>query len=295
MTDSAQSFTSTEAGPHQLVEGTKAAEVMRRIEPLEPVEPARSPSAAEHARTILAGDSVATLATLSEDGSPWASVVQYSVTGDGTPVLILSTLAAHGRNVKIDARVSLALAGPVPEGHDPGDSGRVSLAGVVEVPEGDELEAAKQSYFTQTPAAELYTEFGDFTVYVMRVKTIRWVGGFGRMASTTPAEYAAAEVDPTAKVADYAVRHMNEDHADALLEIALAFTGHTDATSAMALRADRYGMDIGIETPRGKTNGRVEFAEPVSAADGLRSAVVELTKAARASQKAEEAPVSECC
>jgi putative heme iron utilization protein len=255
---------------------------MRPIEPLEAVEPARTPNAAEYARTILSGSSVATLATLTEDGSPWASVVQYSLLDDGTPVLILSTLALHGRNVKVDPRASLALAGPVPEGHDPGDSGRVTLAGRVEQPTGDELEAAKSSYFAATPAAELYTEFGDFTVYLLRPETIRWVGGFGRMASTSPAKFREAEADPTASGADYAVKHMNEDHKDSLVAMARAFTGHTDATDAFALRADRYGMDIGIDTPRGKANGRVEFAEPVSSAGGLRSAVVDAAKRASA-------------
>lgn len=282
MTDTAQTYTSQEAGPHVVPEGSDAAKRMRPIKPLEAVDAARTPSAAEHARTILAGDTVGTLATLTEDGSPWASIVQYSVLGDGTPVLILSTLALHGRNVKADPRASLAVAGPVPEGHDPGDSGRVTIAGRVEEPTGEELEAAKASYFAATPAAELYTQFGDFTIYVLRPEKIRWVGGFGRMASTSPSEFGEAEIDPTAASADYAVRHMNEDHADALLKMALAFTGYTDATAARALRADRYGMDLGIDTPRGKGNSRVEFAEPVSTPDGLRTAVVELTKQAAA-------------
>ncbi len=282
MTDRSQSFIPREAGAHAVSDDSPAAEFMRPIEPLESTDSPRTLSAAEHARTILANESVATLASLTEDGSPWASVIQYAVLGDGTPVLILSTLALHGRNVQADPRVSLAVAGPVPDGHDPGDSGRVTVAGRVEQPEGEELEAAKRAYYEVSPSAELYTQFGDFTVYVVRISTVRWVGGFGRMASTDPAAYHEAEVDPTAKGADYAVRHMNDDHADALALMARAFTGHTDATGAYALRADRYGMDIGIETPRGNTHGRVEFAERVEATDGLRSAVVDLTKRARA-------------
>ncbi|MFT4049867.1 MAG: pyridoxamine 5'-phosphate oxidase, partial [Solirubrobacterales bacterium] len=56
---------------------------------------------------------------------------------------------------------------------------------------------------------------------------------------------------------------------------------HTDATSATALRADRYGLDLALETERGKTPGRVNFVERVESADGLRKATVDLTKAAR--------------
>lgn len=282
MTQSPQTYSSQEAGPHVVPEGSDAAKKMRPIKPLEAIEPAKTLSAAEQARTILANQSVATLASLTEDGSPWASVVQYSVLDDGSPVLILSTLALHGRNVKADPRASIAVAGPVPEGHDPGDCGRVTVAGRLEVPEGEELEAAKRSYFALTPAAELYTQFGDFTVYVLRPEEIRWVGGFGRMASAAPAGFAAAEADPAAGSAAYAVRHMNEDHQDALAEIARAFTGHTDATAAVALRIDRYGIDLGVETPRGNTNSRVEFAERVDTADGVRGAVVELAKRASA-------------
>lgn len=282
MTETQQTFLPREPGAHQVPENSPANDYPMPIEPLEQIEPPRTATAAEQARTIVANESVATLATLTEDGAPWASVVQYAVTDDGTPVLSLSTLALHGRNLERDPRASLAVAGPVPEGHDPGDSGRVSIAGVVEVPTGAERDAAERAYFDSVPASEIYTKFGDFTLYVLRIATVRWVGGFGRMASTNPKQYREAEVDPTAAGADYAVRHMNGDHADALLLMARAFTGQTDATVATALRADRYGLDLGLETPRGKTPARVEFAEPVNESGGLRAAVVELTKRARA-------------
>jgi putative heme iron utilization protein len=102
------------------------------------------------------------------------------------------------------------------------------------------------------------------------------------MNSTTPDQYKSAEIDPTAASANHAIAHMNEDHPDALLEMARAFSGHSDATSAVVLRADRYGMDLALETPRGKTPGRVTFIERVEADNGgLRKATVDLTAAAR--------------
>ncbi len=277
MSQHSNTFSTPGPNPHK-VGGSSASAT---IEPLEDVQPVQSLSAAEQARTILENEEVGVLATLTSDGSPWASVVQYAVTDNGEPVLVVSTLALHGRNLLADARASLAVAGPVPEGHDPGDSGRVSLAGKVEKPEGEERDAAVEAFTSVVPSAAGYIDWDDFDLYILRVDTVRWVGGFGRMASTTPAEFGVAEPDPTAKGANYAVKHMNEDHLDALLEMAQAFSGHTDATAATALRADRYGMDIGVETPRGNVTARIGFSEPVATADGLRSAVVELTKAAR--------------
>lgn len=274
-------FIPRDMGGHKVPENSAALDYPTPLEPLTDVGELQRLSAADQARTIVAGDNVCTLASLTAEGDPWASVVQYAVLEDGSPVMSLSKLALHGRNLAADPRASIALAGPVPEGHDPGDSGRVTLAGHVVEPEGEELEAAKRAYFDAIPWSETYTDFGDFTLYVLRIEKVRWVGGFGRMNSSTPEQYAAGEVDPTAAHADYAVKHMNEDHADALLAMAQAFSGHTDATEATALRADRYGMDLALVTPRGKTPARVNFLERIESADGLRAATVDLTKAAR--------------
>jgi heme oxygenase (biliverdin-IX-beta and delta-forming) len=250
------------------------------LAPLEEATPARRPSAAEQARTIMAGTNVASLASLTREGDPWASMVTFGLVG-GVPVLCLSDLALHGRNLKGDQRGSLAVAVPVPEETDPSDSGRVTLAGTFEEPREDEAAAARAAYNGAVEGAEVFSAFADFTFWVMRIETVRWVGGFGRMASADPESYLAAEADPVSPHASFAVSHLNEDHADALLAMARAIAGHTDATSARCLRADRYGLDLGVNTPRGDTPARVAFAEPLDAPGGLRPATVELARRAR--------------
>ena len=70
--------------------------------PLTPVSSTRRRTAGEEARTLVAQTNVATLATLSDDGMPWASLVSYAALDDGSPVLFVSTLAEHGRNLDRD-------------------------------------------------------------------------------------------------------------------------------------------------------------------------------------------------
>ena len=223
---------------------------------------------------------MAALATAADDGAAWASLVLYAPLPDGTPILCLSTLAEHGRNVVRDPRVSLVIGEAEVTG-DPLDSGRVTLAGKLEVPVGEELEAAKAAYEAASPAAGIYGGFGDFTYYALRVERVRWVGGYGRMDSTEAADYHAAEPDPVAPGAAYAIKHLNEDHAHNLLDMARVLAGHTDATEAVCARIDRYGLDLNIQTPRGFTMARIAFAEPANAPGGLRAATVELARRAR--------------
>jgi ABC-type Fe3+-hydroxamate transport system substrate-binding protein/putative heme iron utilization protein len=245
-----------------------------------PVAGEARPSAAEEARTIVAGTTVGTLGTLSDDGGPWASMVAFASLPDGRPVLVVSTLAEHGRNLLRDGRASLSVVAPA-RGKDPLDSGRVSLAGHVEEVAGETAEQARAAYVAAVPPAALFAGFGDFRTWVLRVDRVRWVGGFGRMDSVTTAEYAAAVPDPVAPKAGGAIDHLNADHADALLSMAQGLAGYTDATAAKCVRADRYGLDLGVETPRGKATARVGFAETLDEPGGLRAATVALAKRAR--------------
>jgi putative heme iron utilization protein len=228
--------------------------------PLTPPVPSPRPTPAEAARTLLAQTRTAALASLSEDGTPWASLVMYGLMDDGTPALMVSTLAEHGRNLIRDARASLMVAAPQST-PDPLASGRVTLAGMA--------------------SAKVFAEFGDVSLWTLEVERVRWVGGYGTMGSASPADYASAEPDPTAPHAARAVEHLNDDHADALLLMAQRLGGYPDASRAHCTSIDRHGIDLAVFTPRGVAPIRVGYAEPATAADGLRAATVELTRRAR--------------
>lgn len=241
----------------------------------------RTPS--EEARTIVESARLASLATLSEDGSPWSSVVGYGVLPDGALSLVVSTLAEHGRNLARDVRASVSIASPAPEGTDPLDSGRVTLVGRVEVPEGAAADQALASHCEAYPAARAYARYGDFTLYVLRPERVRWVGGFGRMDSALGQDYAVAEPDPVdGERALSALQHLNDDHADALLLIAQEVAGYSDATAAICERLDRYGMDLKIRTLRGTAWARTGWLSRADQVSDLRRLSVELVRHAEA-------------
>jgi len=246
--------------------------------PLTDVANATRPSAAEEARTIAAFTNTGILATLTGTGDPWASLVTYGLL-DGAPVLCVSNLAEHGRNLAGDPRASIAIVGPATD-TDPLANGRVTLAGVAERPAGDELAAARDAHLAAVPAAKYYVDYGDFTLWVLRIQRVRWVGGYGRMDSATGEAYATAEPDPVQPRAAGAITHLNADHAEALCAMARTLGGYPDTTAATCTGVDRYGLDLRVSTPRGVAYTRVGYAAPVDSYDDLRSATVELVRRA---------------
>jgi putative heme iron utilization protein len=240
--------------------------------------PAR-PSAAEESRTIAASTNTGTLASLTAEGDPWASLVTYGLL-DGAPVLCVSNMAEHGRNLTADQRASIAIVGPATD-PDPLAGGRVTLAGVVERPTAEEAVAARDAHLAGVPAAKYYVDYSDFALWVLRVHRVRWVGGYGRMDSATGEAYSAAAPDPVQPHAAGAIAHLNADHADALAAMARAFGGYPDTTSAICTGADRYGLDLKVTTERGVAYTRVGYAAPIDSIGELRSATVDLTRRAR--------------
>lgn len=266
----------SDATEHGAGPARSAPEPVRPPEDLSP----RGRSAAEEARTLVAGTIQGTLASLSEDGAPWGSVVTFGALEDGAPVVLVSLMAEHTRNLLADPRASLVVAEP-PNEENPLDRGRVTLAGRAVEPTGRAREVARAAHLAAVPSAALYVDFDDFRLFVLEVERVRWVGGYGRMDTVSAEEYGAAEPDPVAQNAGGAVAHLNVDHADALLEIATSLTGFTDAAAARCTGADRYGLDLLLETPRGAARTRVGFEDTVISAGGLRAASVALVGRAR--------------
>jgi hypothetical protein len=265
----------TTTGEH----GTSTA--VLAAEPIGEVTAAQRPSPGEAARTLVYHATRATLSTLALDpaGYPFGSVAPFGILDDGRPVLCISTMAEHTRNLQDDPRASFFVVEEFPQG-EAMDNGRLTLMGTARPFE--QRDEARAAFLSRNPEGASYVDFADFSFWALDVEAVRWVGGFGRMAWCTPDEYRAAEPDPTPPVAAYSVKHLNEDHGDVVLAAARAFTGHPDTVSATAVRLDRHGIDVELVTPRGIGYARVPFDEPVADADGVRPAAVALARAARA-------------
>lgn len=243
-------------------------------------EGARRRSPAEEARTLVSAMTVGYLATVGEDGAPWCSLVVYGPTAQGDPVLLVSTMAEHGRNLAHDQRASLALNDPAAPG-DPLDRPRITLAGRGVRPEGERREEALAAHVAAIPGAMLYAGWDDFTLWVLEVERVRWVGGFARMETVPAEEYRAAEPDPTQPVAAKSVAHLNKDHGDALLAIARELGGARGAVSAVCTGIDRYGIDLSCTGAGQSAAARVPFDEPLEKPADVRPATVALAQRAR--------------
>jgi len=240
--------------------------------------PRRSP--AEEARTLVSAMTVGYLATAGEDGAPWCSLVVYGPTAEGNPVLLVSTMAEHGRNLQHDQRASLALNDPTALG-DPLDLPRITLAGRALQPEGGRHQAALDAHVAAIPGAMLYAGWDDFALWVLEVERVRWVGGFAVMDTISAEDYQAADPDPVQPVAAKSIAHLNKDHSDALLAIARELGGTRGAVSVYCTGIDRYGIDLSCTGAGQSAAARVAFDEPLQKAADVRPATVALAKRAR--------------
>jgi putative heme iron utilization protein len=133
-------------------------------------------------RELLANERHAVLATLSasRDGWPFASVAAFALSDAGEPLLLLSDLAEHTRNVRADSRASLM----VQDGaslDDPQAGCRVTILGRVEPVAESDLASARAAYVARHPRAAEYVALADFRLHVLRVREARFIGGFGDM------------------------------------------------------------------------------------------------------------------
>ena len=120
-------------------------------------------------------------------GAPYASLVNVA-SFDGAPLLLLSQLAWHTRNILADGRASLLLC-TAAEGQDPLGSPRVSLMGRISASEDPQ---AREIYLSQHPNARSYADFADFRYFRLNVETAHYVAGFGQIITLEMPQYGAA-------------------------------------------------------------------------------------------------------
>jgi putative heme iron utilization protein len=240
---------------------------------------ARAPSHAERCRTLAAQAKSATLSTIALEprGFPYGSLVTVAVDVVGRPLLLLSELAEHTRNLQACPDASVLLTEPLGTHDQPLALGRVTILGPCARVSAAEQTNVREAFLKQQPGASYYVDFEDFGFYRLEPTALRYVGGFGRMSWVSADEYRVAEPDPLAAAASEILSHMNGDHADAVLAYARGLAGIHDATSASMTAVDRYGFEIAAVTPKGPQAARLAFDAAVATPDDVRRSMVAST------------------
>jgi putative heme iron utilization protein len=142
------------------------------------------------AERILSGQTIASLGTL-HSGEPAVSMVPFAASG-GALVIHVSRLASHTADMVAHPRVALMVVEANAEDVMPQARARVSISGDAErLADGGEQDEARTAYLARFPDAAPIFELGDFSLFAIRPRSVRVVGGFGRAATLAPEQFAA--------------------------------------------------------------------------------------------------------
>jgi putative heme iron utilization protein len=227
------------------------------------------------AKKLLREGRSGALATLmTPSGDPYCSLVNVATAADGAPLLLLSRLALHTKNILADARVSLMI--DERKSVDPLEGARVMLMGRASATDDPE---ARRRYLDRQPEAEMFAGFGDFAFYKVTLTKAHLVAGFGRIVDLDPREILIdlAGLDAFVAAEAEVVAHVNRDHNEAARLYATKLLGARDGDWRCA------GCDPeGLELQNGRTALRLTFPRLINETGMLRQVLRQLADRARA-------------
>jgi putative heme iron utilization protein len=229
------------------------------------------------ARSLLRRRRQGALATLmTADGAPYCSLVNVASHADGSPILLISRLAVHTKNILADSRVSLML--DERNAGDPLEGARIMVAGRAEEVGSNELDVLRRRYLNAHPSAEAFAEFKDFSFFRLAPSSAHLVAGFGRIVDLRPEQFLTdiSDAAPLLEAEQGAIEHMNADHRDAMQLYATRLCG-AEAVDWRCTGCDPDGMDMEAD---GMTL-RLDFPRRIVTPTALRQILKQFADQAR--------------
>ena len=229
------------------------------------------------AKSLLRRSRQGALATLmAGSGDPYCSLVNVASACDSSPILLISRLALHTRNILSDPRVSLMLDERV-EG-DPLEGARIMLAGTAEEAGDADRENLRRRYLNAHPSAEVFVDFKDFSFFRIKPSGAHLVAGFGRIVDLAPERLLTdiSGADALLEAEEGAIEHMNADHRDAMNLYATRLLG-ADEADWRCTGCDPDGMDM----QAGAATLRLDFPQRIVTPAALRQMLKQLAEQAR--------------
>jgi heme iron utilization protein len=242
------------------------------------MQPSPDFDAAKLARSLLRRSRQGALATLTPgSGDPYCSLVNVASHPDGSPILLISRLALHTRNLLGDARLSLMLDERA-EG-DPLEGSRIMLAGQAEQASGDDVAILRRRYLNAHPSSEVFVDFKDFSFFRIRPTGAHLVAGFGRIVDLKPEQFLT-EISDAASLLEAeqgVLDHMNADHREAMTLYATKLLGAKSA-DWRCTGCDPEGIDL----QAGSITLRLDFPRRIVTPAALRQVLKQFADQARA-------------
>ncbi|XP_076893973.1 non-canonical heme oxygenase HOZ, chloroplastic [Bidens hawaiensis] len=235
----------------------------------------------EEVKTVLYHGVRGILSTFSQkyDGYPSGSMVDFACDASGSPILAVSSLAVHTKDLLANSKCSLLLA------KDPED--RTDLVITVHgdaVPVNKEdRDVIRTAYLARHPEA-FWVDFGDFQFLRIEPKVVRFVSGVATAllgsGEFTKEEFAAAKVDPIYQFSKPVTSYMNKDHSN---DTKLMVQGSTSVPVDFAymLDIDSFGFNVKAGYQGTSFKLRIPFPRPAQDRKDVKTLIVEMLQAAK--------------
>ena len=206
-------------------------------------------------------------------GYPFGSVTPFVLDSDCQPIILISSIAEHTKNIAVNAKVSLLVFA---EGADLQANARLTLIGeAAQIDKNDSDLRAR--YLRYLPQSAGYFDMHDFAFYRISIHQARYIAGFGKMG-WADGEQMTTENNTIAALENGTLQHMNADHVDSMMAYCQHFYNVTPQ-SVELIGVDSDGFDIRATINDDATNIlRFNFESPIFDAQSARAAFVALSK-----------------
>lgn len=223
---------------------------------------------AQLARQLLAGEFHGVLSTQSVEhlGYPFGSVIPYALGQDGLPLLLLSHLSQHTRNLTADPRCSLTVL----QTGDGNVQERARLCGVGEVqPLAEQDEGAR--YFDYYPQSREYFAHLNFRFYRFMPLRFHWNGGFAT-ARWFGNDRLIRRNPLSIETQHQVTAHMNQEHLEALRRCLGKRHGRAATGPLQMVGIDAEGIDVRAADQL----YRIPLLHPIATLEEARRVLVEM-------------------
>ncbi|CAA0829930.1 FMN binding [Striga hermonthica] len=236
----------------------------------------------EEIKTILSHTSRGVLSTVSlkYNGYPSGSMVDFACDAFGSPLLAVSSLAVHTKDLLANPKCSLLVA------KDPEDRSDLVIVvhGDATPVSKDDKEAVRTAYLSKHPNA-FWVNFGDFQFLRIEPQVVRYVSGVATAllgsGEFTKDEFRTAKVDPIYQFSKPITSHMNKDHSDDT-KLIVQYSTSIPVDYAYMLDMDSLGFNVKAGYQGNTFKLRIPFTRRAGDRKDVKTLIVEMLQTARA-------------